>query len=105
MTVAAAIAVLAAGGCRVMHHEETAGQYVDDSTIKARAKAALIRDKEVSATGFTVEVYQGRVTLTGVARTSEEAHRAAEDIRAVPGVKSVQNETRIAEAPGAGAPR
>lgn len=94
----AAIALLSASGCRVMHHEETAGQYVDDTTLSARAKAALIKDKNVKASDFSIEVYQGNVTLTGVARTPAEAKLAEEDIRSIDGVKSVKNDVHVASA-------
>jgi len=94
----AAIALLSVTGCKVMHHEETAGQYVDDTTLTARAKAALIKDKNVKSSDFSVEVYQGHVTLTGVAKTPTEAKLAEEDIRAIDGVKSVKNDVRIADA-------
>ncbi|MDB6047129.1 MAG: transporter [Gammaproteobacteria bacterium] len=94
----AAIALFSVAGCSVMHHKETAGQYVDDTTLTARAKAALIKDKNVSASDFSVQTYQGHVTLTGVAKTPTEAKLAAEDIRAIPGVKSVKNDVRIASA-------
>ena len=92
----AAVALVSTVGCRVMHHEETAGQYVDDSTISARAKAALIKDSNVKSSDFSIEVYQGNVTLTGVAQTPTEAKLAVEDIRSVDGVKSVKNDVRIA---------
>jgi hyperosmotically inducible protein len=92
----ATIALFSIAGCTVMHHEETTGQYVDDTTLSARAKAALIKDKNVSASDFSIEVYQGHVTLTGVAKTPTEAKLAAEDIRAIQGVKSVKNDVRIA---------
>ena len=93
----AAIAVLSTTGCRVMHHQETTGQYVDDTTLSARAKAPLIKDKNVKSSDFSIEVYQGNVTLTGVASTPTEAKLAEEDIRAVDGVKSVKNDVRIAQ--------
>jgi hyperosmotically inducible protein len=100
-----AVALLSVSGCKVMHHQETAGQYVDDTTLTARAKAALIKDKAVSSSGYSVEVYQGHVTLTGVAKSPEEAKQAAADIRAIPGVKSVKNDVRIAQAEGAAVPK
>ncbi len=94
----ATVAVLSTVGCRVMHHEETAGQYVDDTTLSARANTALIKDSNVKASDFSLQVYQGHVTLTGVAKTSTEAKLAEEDIRAIDGVKSVKNDVRIASA-------
>jgi osmotically-inducible protein OsmY len=93
----AAVALLATAGCRVMHHQETAGQYVDDTTLTARARAALIKDKNVKSSDFSVEVYQGNVTLTGVASSPAEAKLAEEDMRAIDGVKSVKNDVRVAE--------
>ena len=92
-----AIAVLAAG-CNLMKGKETTGQYVDDATLATRAKAALVKDKTVSASDFNIDVYKGNVTLTGVAKNQEEVNRAIDDIKHVPGVASVKNATRLATA-------
>jgi hyperosmotically inducible periplasmic protein len=81
-----------------MHHEESAGDYVDDTTISARAKAALIKDSNVRSTDFSIEVYEGNVTLTGVAQTETEVRLAEDDIRSIQGVKSVKDDVRIASA-------
>jgi hyperosmotically inducible protein len=98
LSAVAAVALFSTVGCRVMNHEETSGQYVDDTTISARAKAALIKDSNVKSSDFSIEVYQGNVTLTGVARTPTEAKLAVDDIRSVDGVKSLKNDVRIANA-------
>jgi hyperosmotically inducible protein len=97
-STAAAVVLLTATGCRVMNHEETTGQYVDDTTLTARAKAALIKDKNVKSSDYSIEVYQGHVTLTGVAKTPTEVKLAEADIRAIAGVKSVKNDVRVAQA-------
>jgi hyperosmotically inducible periplasmic protein len=97
-STAAVVVLLTAAGCRVMNHEETTGQYVDDTTLTARAKAALIKDKSVNSSDYSLEVYQGHVILTGVAKSSTEARLAEADIRSVPGVKSVKNDVRVAQA-------
>jgi osmotically-inducible protein OsmY len=98
LTTVAAVALFSTVGCRIINHEETTGQYVDDSTISARAKAALIKDNNVKSSDFSIEVYQGNVTLTGVAKTPTEVNLAEQDIRAVDGVKSLKNDVRIANA-------
>ena len=98
LTTVAAVALFSTVGCRIVNHDETTGQYVDDTTISARAKAALIKDNNVKSNDFSIEVYQGNVTLTGVARTPTEAKLAEEDIRAVDGVKSLKSDVRIADA-------
>jgi hyperosmotically inducible protein len=85
-----------APACNLIHGKETTGQYVDDATLTARAKAALVKDKQVSASDFHLDVYMGDVTISGTARTSDEAARVVQDIRNVRGVKSVKNATRVA---------
>jgi hyperosmotically inducible periplasmic protein len=95
---AVAAIALFASGCNAIKGKETAGQSVDDATIATRAKAALVKDSTVSATDFNIDVFKGNVTLTGVAKSSEEVTRAIEDIKRVPGVNSVKNATRVASA-------
>jgi len=96
--VAVTTVALFAAGCSVFKGQKTAGQFVDDSTIATRAKAALVKDSTVSATDFTINVYKGEVTLTGVAKNESEVNRAIDDIKRVDGVKSVKNSTRLASA-------
>jgi osmotically-inducible protein OsmY len=96
--VAVTAVALLATGCNMMKGKETAGQSVDDATIAARAKAALVKDSTVSASDFNIDVYKGNVTLTGVAKNPDEVKRAVDDIKHVPGVVSVKNATRVATA-------
>jgi len=96
--LAATAVVLLASGCNLIKGKETTGQYVDDATLSTRAKAALVKDSTVSATDFDIEVYKGNVTLTGVAKNAGEVNRAMDDIKAIPGVVSVKNATRLATA-------
>lgn len=72
------------------------GTYVKDSLITAKVKAALARDKEVTARNIKVETdAQGMVTLSGDARTQAEADRAVSIARSVDGVTSVTNNIRV----------
>ncbi|HVO46745.1 MAG TPA: BON domain-containing protein [Steroidobacteraceae bacterium] len=96
--LAATAVVVLVCGCNLIKGKETTGQYVDDATLSTRAKAALVKDSTVSATDFDIEVYKGNVTLTGVAKNAGEVNRAMDDIKAIPGVVSVKNATRLATA-------
>jgi hyperosmotically inducible periplasmic protein len=97
MKIAAITAVaLLATGCNAMRGKETAGQSLDDATIATRAKAALVKDGTVSASDFNIDVYKGHVTLSGVAKNSDEVARAIDDIKRVQGVTDVKNATRLA---------
>src|SRR5687767_4140092 len=69
----------------------TVGQYVDDSTITAKVKAAHAEDKVVSALRVNVETKQGVVLLTGEAKTDGEKQRAETLATRVQGVKGVSN--------------
>lgn len=91
---AAATALIPA--CNLIHGNETTGQYVDDATLTARAKTALLKDKQVAASDFHLDVYMGNVTISGTAKDSAEAARVVQDVRNVQGVKSVKNATRVA---------
>ena len=94
----AAAALIVTTGCNVLRGTQEPGEYVDDTALTARVKAALLDDEEISGTQFDVNVYQGRVTLSGVAKSDEERQRAIEIAKQVPGVKSVDNAIRLAEA-------
>ena len=68
-----------------------AGQYVDDSVITAKVKAALLKDEQLAALGVTVETYKGTVLLSGFVSNERQVHRAAEIASGVRGVTAVRN--------------
>jgi hyperosmotically inducible protein len=86
-----AVALIAAPGCSVFRHQETASQYVDDATVTSKVKAKFAEDKTVSALAIKVETFEGLVTLSGAAKSQQEKVRAEELARSVAGVKSVKN--------------
>jgi hyperosmotically inducible protein len=73
----------------------TAGEYIDDKTLTARIKAALIADSTVKARNIHVDTYQGVVQLTGVVDSQMEADRAIDIARTTPGVQSVRYDLRL----------
>ena len=74
---------------------KSAGQYIDDTAITAKVKAAFVKDKEVKATEVKVETYKGDVQLSGFAKNSAEIERAVQLAKNVPGVKTVHNDIRL----------
>lgn len=94
----AVAAMFLATGCNVMRGDQEPAEYVDDAALTARVKAALLDDEQVAGTRFDVNVYQGKVTLSGVTDDPAEARRAEEIARGVPGVKGVESTIRIAQA-------
>jgi osmotically-inducible protein OsmY len=71
------------------------GEYIDDSVITAKVKAAIAGDPDVSVLEVSVETYNGLVQLSGFVSSQAQANRAIEIARGVSGVKGVRNDMRI----------
>jgi hyperosmotically inducible protein len=83
------------GGCAGNGANETTGQYVDDSVITSKVKSAFVEDSQVSALNISVTTNKGVVELSGNAKTSAEANKAAQLARNVNGVKAVRNHIAV----------
>ncbi len=86
--------LLSLGGCTAMTGE-TAGQYVDDSTITARVKTALSADKAANLTRIDVDTTNRVVSLNGIVSSPDQKRRAEEIVKEVSGVRRVQNNLQI----------
>jgi hyperosmotically inducible periplasmic protein len=69
---------------------------VKDSVITAKIKAEMAKDRQVSAMNIKVDTNNsGVVTLSGKARSRDEADKAVLIARSVEGVASVENRIEI----------
>ena len=71
------------------------GTVVDDATITARVKTALLADKDVSGVAVSVDTFKGEVVLNGAVSTQAQVDKAESLARGVSGVNSVRNLIRI----------
>jgi hyperosmotically inducible protein len=76
---------------QAIYDRQRAGQFVEDSVITAKVKAALLRDPLVSGVDVSVETHKGAVLLSGFVASGQQARRAAEIAAGVGGVVSVKN--------------
>jgi osmotically-inducible protein OsmY len=94
-----AFAVLVAtpffSGCASTETRESTGEYIDDSAITAKVKAALFNDKNVSGFAVNVETFKGVVQLSGFVNTPEEKKQAEAVASRVNGVRSVANNITV----------
>jgi osmotically-inducible protein OsmY len=90
--LAASLILAALAGCTVIEGRETAGEYIDDATISTRVRAEIVRDPDLKMRQINVETFRGEVQLTGFVDSAQQAARAAEVARSVPGVRSVRND-------------
>ena len=79
-------------GCASTPTRESSGQYVDDSAITTRVKAAIFDDPSLKVLQINVETFKGEVQLSGFVDSAQNVRRAGEVARSVTGVKSVKND-------------
>ena len=69
----------------------TVGNVVDDTTIAAEVKAALVQADDVPGGAINVEVYQGNVQLAAFLESDAQIQAALSAAKSISGVKSVRN--------------
>jgi hyperosmotically inducible periplasmic protein len=79
-------------GCAATSTRQSTGEYVDDTAITAKVKAALIKDDTVKARDVKVETYKATVQLSGFVDSEAQKSLAATIASGVPGVQSVKND-------------
>jgi osmotically-inducible protein OsmY len=82
-------------GCASTQKQEGTGEYVDDSWVTSKVKAALLSEPNLKSAEINVETFKGTVQLSGFVSSEAAANKAVEVARAVKGVKSVKNDMRI----------
>jgi osmotically-inducible protein OsmY len=97
-TFAAFIAVLIvalAMGCASTAKQEGTGEYVDDTVITAKVKAAVFNEPSLKSAEINVETFKGVVQLSGFVNSQADINKAVEVARGVAGVTSVKNAMRL----------
>ena len=74
----------------------TAGTVIDDASITASIKTALLADKRTEGFDINVDTKSGNVTLSGGADSLADRAAATEIAKNVKGVMSVDNQLKIA---------
>jgi len=83
------------GGCAATSTRESTGEYVDDSSITVKVKAAFVKDPTVNALDVNVETFKGVVQLSGFVNTTAEKSQAEVVAAGVKGVTSVKNSIAV----------
>jgi osmotically-inducible protein OsmY len=82
-------------GCASTPTRESSGQYVDDSVITTKVKAAILDDASLKVFQISVKTYKGVVQLSGFVDSSQSVSKAGDVARGVEGVKSVKNDLLV----------
>lgn len=79
----------------------SAGQTVDDATLTAKVKTALVENPQTAARRINVTTYSGVVQLSGFVNSSDEKNQAGKTAMGVEGVQQVKNELEVKPEPAA----
>jgi osmotically-inducible protein OsmY len=74
---------------------ETVGQKIDDASITAQVKGALLSHNSTSAVNTKVQTQDGVVTVSGVAKNAAEKDLVSKLVSDINGVRSVNNEMTV----------
>lgn len=89
------LTLLTVAGCASTKTQEGTGEYVDDSIVTSKVKAALLAEPTLSSTEINVETFKGVVQLSGFVSSQAAINRAIAVARSVKGVTSVKNDMRL----------
>jgi|SRR3989339_817982 len=85
------VLVTAFMGCASTQKREGTGEYLDDSAITTKVKAAIFNEPTLKVFQINVETFKGDVQLSGFVDSSQSVSKAGEVARGVKGVRSVKN--------------
>lgn len=90
-----AVTLISAVGCASTAKQEGTGEYIDDSVITTKVKAAILKQPTLKVAEINVETFKGVVQLSGFVSTKAAETTAVEVALAVGGVKSVTNSMQV----------
>lgn len=90
-----AVTLMAVVGCASTTKQESTGEYVDDTVITTKVKAAILDEPTLKVFEINVETFKGVVQLSGFVGSQAAVGKASEVARHVRGVKSVKNDLRL----------
>ncbi len=94
-TISLLVAAAALGACASTSRHEGTGEYVDDTVITTKVKAAVFEDASLKSAEINVETFKGRVQLSGFVNSQADINRATALARNIKGVTSVANDMRL----------
>lgn len=84
--------------CGSTQKRESTGEYVDDSVLTTKVKAAILDEATLKSLQINVETFKGVVQLSGFVDSAEHVARAGEVAARIHGVKEVKNDL-VAKSP------
>ncbi|OYY62270.1 MAG: transporter [Hydrogenophilales bacterium 28-61-11] len=90
-----AITLVSAVGCASSAKQSGTGEYVDDTVITTKVKAAIFNEPTLKSAEINVETFKGVVQMSGFVNSQADINKAVSLARSVDGVVSVKNDMRL----------
>ncbi len=94
-SILSSLLVVTLVACTPTDKRASAGEYIDDTMITGKVKAALVADPDLKAHEINVETFKGTVQLSGFVAAPEHIPKAAQLTRSIEGVKSIKNDIAV----------
>jgi len=94
-TLVGVLLMATALGCASTAKQEGTGEYVDDTVITTKVKAAIFNEPTLKSAEINVETFKGVVQLSGFVSSMDAERTAVSVASKVGGVKSVKNDMRL----------
>jgi osmotically-inducible protein OsmY len=82
-------------GCGATSTSEGTGEYIDDTVITTKVKAAILNTSSLSVFEINVETFKGVVQLSGFVSSQGDINTAMQVARDIKGVTAVKNAMRV----------
>lgn len=93
--LACCVVTVAFMGCAATQKHESTGQYIDDSVITTKVKAAIFNEETLKTMQINVKTYKGVVQLSGFVNSAQSVKKAGDVARNVENVVSVENDLLV----------
>jgi osmotically-inducible protein OsmY len=90
-----AVSLMSVAGCASTAKHEGTGEYIDDSVITTKVKAAIFNEPTLKSAEINVETFKGVVQLSGFVSSQADINTAVDVARSVKGVVSVSNGMQV----------
>ena len=91
-SLAGVVLMATALGCASTSTTEGTGEYMDDTVITTKVKAAILEEPTLKSAEINVETFKGVVQLSGFVDSAQAVKRAGEVASRVGGVPGVRND-------------
>jgi len=82
-------------GCASKPKQEGTGEYIDDTVITTKVKAAILGESSLKSSEINVETFKGVVQLSGFVNSAADINKVVDVTRRIEGVKSIKNDMRL----------